>query len=260
GETTLHAATAEQHGDASLDAGAEALPLLEGRTLFVSGDGGYLNAFLLAHLYIVLAVEAPIRTIQFRGVAEDLPVMVERSFDLIFVTRVSVQYFILGDQALSAFGQKNFVTELDRGLHLAALDQIGVGFKDGIDLLGAGHLLSLEHATAGLINHLLAQLAIMLDLLAEFAHGQVGEPAFALGFSGALEHIVGVAHHFLGNPNELAIFPGLLLLPLLGRHALELLHAPPGRSRMIAEPLDGLPHGLAQAVNQTSDHAHRIPQ
>src|ERR1700682_6482700 len=33
GETALHAATAEQHGDASLDTGPKALPVLEGGTL-----------------------------------------------------------------------------------------------------------------------------------------------------------------------------------------------------------------------------------
>src|SRR5712691_5830504 len=36
-------------------------------------------------------------------------------------------------QVLSTFGQKDFMAELDRGEHLAALDQIGVCFKDGVD-------------------------------------------------------------------------------------------------------------------------------
>jgi hypothetical protein len=40
-----------------------------------------------------------------------------------------------------------------------------VGFKDGIDLFGVGNLLSLEHATAGLIDHTVSQLTIVLDLL-----------------------------------------------------------------------------------------------
>jgi hypothetical protein len=40
------------------------------------------------------------------------------------------------------------VAEFDRRLHLAALDQIGIGLEDRIDLLGSGNLLAIEHAAA----------------------------------------------------------------------------------------------------------------
>jgi hypothetical protein len=39
-----------------------------------------------------------------------------------------------------------------------------VGFKDGKDLFGIGDLLSLEHATTGLIDHTVSELTIVLDL------------------------------------------------------------------------------------------------
>src|SRR5271166_6018602 len=104
-----------------------------------------------------------------------------------------------------------------------------MGLKEGIDFLCGGHLLSLEHPMASLMNHLLAQLAIVLNLLAEFAHGQVGEQPFPLGLAAALQHAARPVHHLLGDPDELTIFLGLLLLPLRGRHALDLLHAPPRR-------------------------------
>jgi hypothetical protein len=52
----------------------------------------------------------------------------------------------------------------------------------------------------------------------------------ALRFPGALKHSARAAHHRLGNSDELAIFPGLLFVSLLRRHALDLLHAPPGGS------------------------------
>src|SRR5438045_5094796 len=39
----------------------------------------------------------------------------------------------------SAFGEEDFVTELDRRAHLAALDQVGMGLEDGINLLVGGH-------------------------------------------------------------------------------------------------------------------------
>src|SRR5882672_1365894 len=47
GQTALHAAAAEQHGDAALDAGPEARSLLEGRRLLV---GFALWSFLAAGL------------------------------------------------------------------------------------------------------------------------------------------------------------------------------------------------------------------
>ena len=43
---------------------------------------------------------------------------------------IAVQHAVLCDQASGAFGQKDFVTKLDRFLYLAAFDQIGVGFED----------------------------------------------------------------------------------------------------------------------------------
>jgi hypothetical protein len=45
-----------------------------------------------------------------------------------------------------AFGKKYLMPELDWRSHLAAHDQVGVGFEDGIDLLIIGHLFSVEYA------------------------------------------------------------------------------------------------------------------
>ena len=38
------------------------------------------------------------------------------------------------------------MADLQGSLHLAALNQASMGFEDGIDLLGVGHLLAIEHA------------------------------------------------------------------------------------------------------------------
>ena len=51
------------------------------------------------------------------------------------VGRIAFQHLVLRDQALRAFGEEDFVAELDRRAHLAALDQVGMGLEDGIDLL-----------------------------------------------------------------------------------------------------------------------------
>src|SRR5437870_291078 len=84
----LHPAAAEQHRDAALNAGAESLALLEFFTAFQSvllgrlvssalrnGDLG--DSALFAGLYILGAEEAAIRRVQFRRVAEGLPVTIQ---------------------------------------------------------------------------------------------------------------------------------------------------------------------------------------
>src|SRR5467141_3937363 len=94
----LHATAAEQHGDAPLDAGSETLPFFEDGTVFVGlalgsflsaalWDTHDLDASLLAGPHILLAVEAPIRTIQYWGMAEGFLVALQRGLDMIFVAR-----------------------------------------------------------------------------------------------------------------------------------------------------------------------------
>src|SRR6266446_349438 len=73
------------------------------------------NNFFRAGPYILFAEEAPIRSIAIWGMVEGGQVIQERGFHLILVGRISVQYLILGNQTLSAFGEKHFVAELDWG-------------------------------------------------------------------------------------------------------------------------------------------------
>ena len=53
---------------------------------------------------------------------------------MIFVRRISIQDAVLGDQTMSALGQKDFVAKFDRLVHLAALNQVRVSLKDRVDL------------------------------------------------------------------------------------------------------------------------------
>lgn len=90
-EAALHAAAAEQHGDAPLDAGPEALSLLEGGCLLVSlttprnfpaadlRDAGDLDAVALAQGLVPLAEEAAIGAVQLGRPAKHLPVAVAGS-------------------------------------------------------------------------------------------------------------------------------------------------------------------------------------
>ena len=60
------------------------------------------------------------------------------------VGRIAFQHLVSRDQALSATGEEDFVAELDRRAHLAALDQGGMGLEDGINLLVGSDLLAEE--------------------------------------------------------------------------------------------------------------------
>src|SRR5258708_23055905 len=81
GQAALHAAPAEQHGDAALDAGPEALPLLEVGRLFTGfafrsslaaglWDAHQLDAAVLAQRQVPFAEEAAARSVQLGNAAD----------------------------------------------------------------------------------------------------------------------------------------------------------------------------------------------
>src|ERR1700676_4143340 len=82
--------------------------------------------------------------------------------------RYLANVFILRDPAARAFGEEDLVAELDRRLHFAALDEVGVGLKNRIELLDSWNLLAVEHTAARLINHTVSKTTKMLDLFARF--------------------------------------------------------------------------------------------
>ena len=166
-----------------------------------------------------------------------------------FVTGVSLEYLVLCDQALGAFREKHLVAELDRGLHLAALNQIGVGFKDGVDLVGVGNFLSLQNTAARLTEDTIAQLAVVVNPLADLRDDQVVFLILTARFLGLLEYRSRAVYDLLGELDEFAVFLGLLLLPLFGGHALDFLHAAPRRAGAIAESLQPAPHRLIELAD-----------
>src|SRR3982075_2646483 len=89
GAAALHAATAHQHRDAPLNAGAKALALFERRRSFVGlalrrfaaaalGNAYRLDGALHARCYVLLAEEAAIRAVEFRGATEGAAVARQR--------------------------------------------------------------------------------------------------------------------------------------------------------------------------------------
>ena len=151
GHTAPHAAAAEGHRyrDGAFDASAEALGLLEGWTFlqaftlwsFLAAalrDARTGNASFAAGLLIGGIMKAAVGGIRFGNRTEHVLVVFERCPHMSFDGRISVQDAILRAQALSAFGQEDFVTGLDRFIRLATFDQIRVGFEDRVDFSEVG--------------------------------------------------------------------------------------------------------------------------
>jgi hypothetical protein len=177
-------------------------------------DAHHHDALLLARRYIAFAEEAAIRTIQFRDVAEGLLVAFQRDHHVLFIDGIAIQHFILRDQAARTFGKEDLVAELNRRLHLAPFDQVGMGLKDRIDLLASWNLFAVEHTAARLINHTVAQTAEVLDLLAQLRDSQFGDGVFAARFTGLPECGSCAFDDFLGNADQFAICRGLPILTL----------------------------------------------
>ena len=133
---------------------------------------------------------------------------------MLFVDGISVQHSILRDQAARAFGEEDLVAELDRRLHLAALDEVRVGLKNRIELLGSWNLLAVEYTAARLINHTVSKTTKVLDLLARLRDSQIGDYIFAARFAGSPERCSCAFDDLLGNADELSVSPGLMLLAL----------------------------------------------
>src|SRR6516225_7088440 len=162
----------------------------------------------------------------------------QRGLDMVLVRGIPIEHFILGDQTLRAFGEEDFVTEFDWCSHLAAHDQIGMRLEDGINLLGIGNLLPLEHATTGLIDHAFSEPTVVLDLAPQLLECQLRRHVLGADFASVPQPPSGPLHDLLGNADELAIFATLLRLSLRRRHPLDCQHPPPRRARAIAKTLD----------------------
>src|SRR5258708_23760452 len=171
-----------------------------------------------ARCQVLLTEETAMRAIQFRCPTKGFLVAPEGRRHMDLVRRISLQYFILRDQALRALGKEHLVAELDRRPHLAPLDQIGMGFENGIDLLGGSDLLSVKHTTARLIDHTASQPAKMLDLLADFSDGQVGKPILTARPAGLLKCPSFPFHYLFSHPNRFSVFSALLMLSFVRAH------------------------------------------
>ena len=271
GKAPLHAAAAEENGNAAFNAGTKTLAILERRAFFMGCLGRRLFAAALRNAYkfdasffavldVLGAEKAPIGTVEFWHLPEDFLVTLHRVFNVDIVRRISCEHLILSDQPSGTLRNIDFMTKLHRLEDLAAFDQIGVSFENRKDLLFVWNLLVVEHASTSLINDLDPKSAVMVDLLSnrldcDFSHQINAADAFGL-----CEHLACVPGHLLGGVDEFAIFRDQLLLPLPGRHPLDLLHPAPGTASAFGEPQHSLGKQFVEISNQPSNDADRIPQ
>jgi hypothetical protein len=103
---------------------------------------------------------------------------------VILVAGVALEYLILRNQTLCAFGDRDLVTELNWRPHLAALDQIGMWFEDRIDFPSITVGTCSRNTTACLIDHALSQPAIVADLATQLLDHQSRMQGFATHLAG----------------------------------------------------------------------------
>ena len=135
-----------------------------------------------------------------------------------------------------------------------------MGLEDRVDLLLAGDLLSQQHPTPGLVDDAVGQIAVGCDLPPQLVNHQASEHIDPTNAFGLFDHLAGALHHLPGDPQQLAVLGFLLLLPLLGGHPLDLLHAAASTPGAIGKSLHSVGKLVVKISDQTSEGAHRIPQ
>jgi len=271
GQTALHAAAAKEHGDAALNACPEALSFLELRALFkrfaLGGpfatalrNAEELHSAILACFDVLSAEKASVRTVPMGSQTESLLMTLQRRCDVDVIGGITFKHAVLGDQTAATFSEKDLVAKLHRFLYFPALDQIGVGFKDRIDLLISWNLLSLEHAPAALIDDADTELAVMIDFPSKRADHQIVHQVNGALVLGLFEHPSGIMDDLLGGPDELAIFTLLLGVALPRCHALDFLHPTARTACAVSKVIDPIGKKFSETTDEPRQDSHYIPE
>jgi hypothetical protein len=271
GKAAFHATAAEEYGDSPLDAGPEALTTLEAWTLLVRflrwtflpatlGNANKLNSGTFAFDNIGLAEKSPIRTVDVWRIPKCFLVTQQRRFDVDIIRWISIEYTVLSDQTLGAFRNVDLVPEFHRLQGLTSLDQVGMGFEDRKDLLFIRYLLSVKHAATCLINDSVPKITVMVDLLSKGLDRNFRHHVDATDPFGFLEYLARGSNYLLRGSDEFAIFRNLPLMPLFGRHSLDLLHSAPGAAISIGESLHAVRKQVVEISDQAGNDSHDVPQ
>jgi hypothetical protein len=268
-QTALHAAPAKEHRDATLNTCSETLAFLELGTLFegfplsapFSTPLGNTEKLYILASWAMLSTEKPsVRAVPSWSKAKGLLMTLERRRDLEVIGGITLKDIVLSNQTSGTFSEKDLVAKLDWFLHFPPLDQIGVRFKNRVELLIGWNLLSLEHTAAALIDDAVAEMAVVLDAPSKLADDDVIQQvnrAFIFGF---FEHPSGIVHDPLGNGDELAILVWLPGRALSGCQALNFLHPTARRASVVAKAIDAVGNKLGKPSHEACDHSHHIPE
>src|SRR3990172_4442317 len=105
--------------------------------------------------FVGFGIQAAVSTGWMRRFLESGQMGLERGFPLQLVRRIAFQDAVMADNAAIDFIEPDLMAILHWMRRLAATDDIGMRFKNADDLFSRGHWLSLQHATNGLLDHLL---------------------------------------------------------------------------------------------------------
>jgi len=167
--TTLQLDRALEHTDATFDAIAEALTLLEPALLFMGftlgcarsrlGPGNLLDAELLGQAFILGGEDPAIACQHMRGLSKALAMLAQQGWQ-----HLSIGWIALGDdlpianQPVFDFGIVDLVSEFRLvRRRFAASNNLRVGFAQTGEFGRRGNHFALQHAPHGLVNDALDQ-------------------------------------------------------------------------------------------------------
>ena len=164
------------------------------------------------------------------------------------------------NQPLPALGKEDLVSELHRLEHLPALDEIGVGLEDRVDLLVGWNLVLLENPSRRLSDDSTAQLAVSSDLRANGVDGRSCHRIENTDARGSSDDLARFGDHSFGDRDQPTVCAHLATMSLGGSDALDLLHTAPGGAGATGEQTDPCRQERVQLVNESSHHPHGIPE
>ena len=267
GQTSLHASAAKEHGDAALNACPKALSFFELRALFerLLWRGPFTTSLrnadelhISARFDVLIAEKASVRTVPSGSQTESLLMTLQGRLDVDMIGGIALKHAVLGDQTAGTFSEKDLVAKLDRFLYFPPLDQIGVGFKNRVDLLIGWNLFSLKHAAPALIDDAVAELAVVIDLSSKLANDQVVHQVKTALIFCLFKYPSGIVDDLLGDPDELAIFVLLPIMPLPRGHALDLLHPTPRRACAVRKIIDPVGKNLFKTTDEPRENSQSL--
>ncbi len=143
---------------------------------------------------------------------------------------------------------------------LPPFNQVGVGFEDRVQLVLERHLLALKDPPTGLTEDTCPERAVPRDRTAERVDRPVRERIEPPHTTRARHDRAGVGHDVRGDGDERPIRADLVTMSLRGRHALDLLHPPPGRTRAVREAPDARRKQGVELPDESRQDPHGVPQ